>query len=110
MTQQQLSDALAEVGVKLHRAAVAEIERGVRQVSLEEAYAIAWVLEVFPLYLMTPFEDPEPVVAENGGKTYYSRHSLRVLEDVVMPPFEARGWIAGRSWRDVMATRARDSR
>lgn len=53
-TQQDLSEALAAVGVRLESTVINRLERGSRGVSLDEAFALAAVLNASPLYLLSP--------------------------------------------------------
>ncbi len=81
LTAQQLSDALRELGVDLKRTVIGNLESGYRRtVSLSEILAIAYVLGVPPLLLMTP-------VGEEAA--------FGVLPDVDVDPWDAARWITG---------------
>jgi len=54
LTQAALADLVTAAGQPLDKAAVLRIERGGRGVSLDEALALAWVLGVAPLHLLSP--------------------------------------------------------
>ena len=56
MTQRDLAERLAAIGQPMTQAAVTRIERGERRVSLDEAIAIAAVLDVAPIHLFLPIE------------------------------------------------------
>lgn len=53
-TQQQLSEAMAELGSPMDRVTIAKLERGRRQARVEELVALAAALDVSPLYLILP--------------------------------------------------------
>jgi transcriptional regulator with XRE-family HTH domain len=55
-TQQYLADRLIEMGVKMDRTAIARVERGQREVRLEELVAIAAALDVALVYLLFPID------------------------------------------------------
>jgi transcriptional regulator with XRE-family HTH domain len=81
MTQQGLADRLAQLGARIDRSAVARIESGERDLSLEEAFQFAWALDVAPVHLFVPTDGDEPI--EIGPKVQAS-------------PDEVRKWIRGR--------------
>jgi transcriptional regulator with XRE-family HTH domain len=103
---------LNDLGFKMRRAAIYEIEQGKRAVSLDEALALAAAIDVAPLFLMVPFEDDEPneqkkirygrdqvleldrTLAEMGHFPWSSE--LRIGQQLSLIPSEARSWIVGR--------------
>lgn len=80
-TQQDLSEALAAMGVRLESTAINRLERGSRGVSLDEAFALAAALGTSPLFLLMP-SDMSTVVELAPG--------LGVSAEIV------RKWIQGR--------------
>jgi 8-oxo-dGTP diphosphatase len=56
-TQQQLADALAEIGVRIDASAITRLERGTRGVTLDDVVAIAAALGVSPLHLLVPLDN-----------------------------------------------------
>lgn len=54
LTAQQVSDATAEIGWPLGRAAISEIERGARRIDVDDLVALAIVLKVNPNSLLMP--------------------------------------------------------
>jgi transcriptional regulator with XRE-family HTH domain len=81
MTQQGLADRLAQLGARIDRSAVARIESGDRELSLEEAFQVAWALHVAPVHLFVPIDSEEPI--DIGPKMQAS-------------PDEVRAWIRGK--------------
>jgi transcriptional regulator with XRE-family HTH domain len=84
LTAKGLSERLRERGVNLGRVAIAKIEIGERGVSLDEALALAYALNVAPVYLFLPLENDQPV---------------RMAEDkraVKLKAGDMRGWVSGR--------------
>jgi transcriptional regulator with XRE-family HTH domain len=80
-SQQRLAERLKELDYEIPRVTIAKIEKGQRLVKLDEAFAIAYALDVSPLHLLVPIEN-EPRVLLAGGEQ----------------PFEpqwARDWIRG---------------
>lgn len=61
LTQQQLADAMARTGNKIHRSTIGKIENGDRPVTVGEAAEIAGILGVDLADLLT---EPEPVTDE----------------------------------------------
>jgi transcriptional regulator with XRE-family HTH domain len=102
ITQAELSSRLADLGYQLSRAAIAEIERGNRRVTLDDALAVAAALGVAPLHLIVPFEDEEPIMSpspkpdEPGLTIFDSPDELRV-GNLALIPSEARMWIKGEA-------------
>lgn len=80
-TAQELSEALAPLGVELKRTVIGNLESGYRRtVSVAEVLAIAQVLNVPPLALLVPVgEDAE----------------FEVLKDTVVDTWTAARWITG---------------
>jgi transcriptional regulator with XRE-family HTH domain len=56
LTQQELAEALEVAGRPMNKAAIVRIERGERGVSLDEALALAYVLNVAPATMLSPPE------------------------------------------------------
>jgi transcriptional regulator with XRE-family HTH domain len=94
LTQEQLSRRLADdVGYRLSRVAIAEIEAGRRRVTVDDWLALAAALNVAPVHLVVPFES-ERLLDKRYG--YFEPAAmLRVGERLVMLPQEARSWIRG---------------
>jgi transcriptional regulator with XRE-family HTH domain len=80
-TQQELADALAELGAKIDATAITRIERGVRSVSLDEVVLIAAALGVSPMHLFVPLDDKAPV---------------QVAPGLVRPAADVRAWVRGQ--------------
>lgn len=71
LTAQAVSDRLAGVGVHLSRATLAKIEAGLREASLDEACAIALVLNVALVELLSPaVADDDTAVMVAPGHVY----------------------------------------
>jgi transcriptional regulator with XRE-family HTH domain len=81
MTQQGLADRLAQLGARIDRSAIARVESGDRELSLVEAFQVAWALHVAPVHLFVPTDSDEPI--ELGPKMEAS-------------PAEVRRWIRGQ--------------
>jgi transcriptional regulator with XRE-family HTH domain len=80
-TQQQLADALNNLGARTERGAVAKVELGQRGLPLEEAFWYALALDVAPVHLFVPTDSEEPIQA-----------APNVVFD---NPAEMRRWIRG---------------
>lgn len=59
--QRELSDALAAAGLKLDPPTVNRIERGKRQVRVDEVFVLALVFDTTPLHLLLPVGETEPM-------------------------------------------------
>lgn len=80
---QRLAEELAQAGTPWDRSVVANFENGRRaSVSVEEMFALAYVLDVAPVNLMVP-TSPETV-------------PYAPTASVVVSPMDAREWIRGR--------------
>jgi transcriptional regulator with XRE-family HTH domain len=53
LSQQQVSERLAGIGVKIDRTAVARVENGTRRVTVDEVFQFAQALNASPLELLT---------------------------------------------------------
>lgn len=85
LTQAQLSELLAELGVSIHRATIAKIENGgtrAENISVRDLLAFAAALNVAPLHMICPFEDDV---------------LLAITRTVAAVPSQARGWIRGNN-------------
>lgn len=85
LTQAQLADRLRELGYPIDRVTLSKIERGgerAKNVKLEEAFAIAYALDVSPKHLIAPY-------------SMESRVSV-VPAKRPLGPEDAREWVAGR--------------
>lgn len=87
LSQQELSDRLAELGWPIHRLTIAKIEKGAdgespraNGVTLNDVLAFSAALSVSPVYLMTPLED-ENLALSIGNES--------------VPPSIVQGWIRG---------------
>lgn len=81
LTGQELSVALADLGVQLKRNVIGNLESGYRRtVSLAEVLALAYVLGVPPVLLMTPLGERDEVDAVPGH---------------VADPWDVARWITG---------------
>ena len=94
LTQEQLSELLAGLGVSIHRATVAKIENGgtrAENISVRDLLAFAAALNVAPVHLIVPFEDEVLVDGE--------RKSVRLAITPRVSAFtsQARGWIRGNN-------------
>lgn len=76
----QLVDRVATLGGSLSRQAIGKIEDGERKVTLDELAALAWALDVPPIFLILPL-GTEPVV--------------RVLPGRDVPTWDAFRWWVG---------------
>lgn len=86
-TQQQLSEALADLGVRLESTTINRLEKGSRGVSVDEVIGIAAALGVSPLHLLVPLEDGETV---------------DVTPNLTVSAADARAWLRGqRPLRDT---------
>ncbi len=89
-TQQELSDALKAVGVKLDASAITRLEGGTRGVTLDDVVAIAAVLGVSPLHMIVQLENdallevaPEITTGPVGARAWFrGQHTLREGDDV----------------------------
>ena len=89
MSQRDLVQRLDAIGLSLNQSAIARIERGERHVSLDEAIAIAAVLDAAPIHLFLPIE----------GESAHLAPKLKVQID------RARAWARGQ--RPLDPTNAR---
>jgi transcriptional regulator with XRE-family HTH domain len=83
-TQQQLADELAQLGVeKLGRTAIAKMEAGTREISLDNVFAFAQALGVSPAALLLPRDDEDVEIAPKRVTTAFQAwtwwHGLRPL-------------------------------
>jgi transcriptional regulator with XRE-family HTH domain len=81
MSQQDLVDRVSQLGRPLDRTAVAKAENGRREVTIVEAFAFAWALDVAPVHLFVPADSGEPI---NLGP------------NMEATPAEVRAWIRGQ--------------
>jgi transcriptional regulator with XRE-family HTH domain len=83
---------------KLSRSAIAQIELGKRDVSLDEVLAIAAALGVAPIHLIVTFED-ERVISEESAELgiFEPTAALKIGDRLSLIPVEARKWIRGTS-------------
>ena len=82
-TQAELARRLAEVGHVISRIRIAKLETGTTQPTISDLFAIAYVLDTSPLYLLAPIER-EPDVLVVGGLQPAS-------------PDEVRAWLRGET-------------
>jgi transcriptional regulator with XRE-family HTH domain len=80
MTQQGLADRINFLGAPIDRTAIAKIEKGSRELTLSEAFAFAWALDVAPVHLFVPTDDEDPI---------------HIGPNMEAPPAEMRAWIRG---------------
>jgi hypothetical protein len=104
LSNEELGRRMAALGFpNVGRHAVRDIKAGKRKVSLNEALALAWALEIAPVHLIVPFEAEEEVTpdadAEDVPPSDPPAACLAVGDRLLMLPIEARSWIAGRSVR-----------
>lgn len=94
----ELGRRMAALGfTSVGRDAIRKIKAGERQVSLNEALAFAWALDIAPVHLIVPLDN-------SAG--------LKVGHGLDMDYVEARSWIRGRSIRydeDEEVTRRREA-
>lgn len=90
LTQRQLVERLGAAGMPMNQAAVARIESGTRKVSLDEAIAIAAVLDIAPVHMFLP------IAGDQRGKS--GRHGPPVHLAPAMPvdQVKARRWSRGQ--------------
>ena len=97
ISQVQLSERLAALGVTVSRKALLEMERMPprRRVSLDEALAIAAALGVAPIHLMVPFEDDTVLSEDLADEGVFEAKTSLKVGNLVMVPVVARKWIRG---------------
>lgn len=98
VTQADLSARLERLGFHLSRAAILEIEKKSRRISLDEALAISAALDVAPVNMIVPFEDDRVLddeAADLGYGVFEPVSKLKIGSALVMIPSEARSWIRG---------------
>ena len=66
LTQRDLVDALAEVGLDMNQTGITRIEGGAPGITLHEAIALAAALDVAPVHLFLPIDDGPPVNLTSG--------------------------------------------
>lgn len=81
-TQQDVSNQLAGLGRPMDRAAIARIEAGERQVSIDDFVSLAAALGVSPVHLIVPLEGDV---------------SVEIAPEVEVSPRQARQWIRGQA-------------
>ncbi len=79
-SQQDLTDALNRFGAHTERSAIARVEIGERQLSIDEAFRYALALDVAPVHLFVPTDSDE---------------SMSIGPNVECTPAEMRAWIRG---------------
>lgn len=96
LSQADLAKRLAQLGfARLKRTTILAIEKKTRNVSLDEALAIAAALGVAPIHLMVPFED-ERIISEDAADDGIFEASTRLkVGELEFLPKEARRWIRG---------------
>jgi transcriptional regulator with XRE-family HTH domain len=96
ISQADLAARLDALDYKLSRGAIADIERGERRVSLDDALAVAAALGVAPLHLIVPFES-DRVISEEAADIgiFEPVAELVVTPKLKMIPMVARSWIRG---------------
>lgn len=101
LSQQQLADQLAEIAFPLDRSAISKIESGQRNVSIDEALAIAVALGVEPAALLFPRTTadvriaPKMVVSNTRAAMWFrGMHPLSDRPDMQRRFYEERddGW------------------
>jgi len=98
MSRSTLSERLEELGYDLSAAAIGELERGARRITVDDWLALSAALGVAPIHLVVPFEDADPIDAAAAEVGIFNPSTLlKVARNLVLPPLEARGWIRGRS-------------
>lgn len=80
-TQKELAVGLERLGLGVHPSAIAKIEKGDRGIYLNEALALAALLDAHPHELFTPLDDEAP---------------MEVRGDMVHRATEVRAWVQGR--------------
>jgi transcriptional regulator with XRE-family HTH domain len=97
ISQVQLSERLAALGVDLSRKALIELERRPprRRVSLDEALAIAAALGVAPIHLMVPFESEAVLSDDAAEEGIFDPTASLSVGNLTMIPIVARKWIRG---------------
>jgi transcriptional regulator with XRE-family HTH domain len=80
LTQPELSEALASVGVDLNEFVITRIESGKRRVTLDEAVALAAVLGPSLLHMLIPVDDT----------------SVHLAPEMPERAIDARAWIRGQ--------------
>jgi transcriptional regulator with XRE-family HTH domain len=83
LTQQELVQRLAELGLRMDRSTLNKLESGREgvRVSLDKVFALAAALEIQPIHLLLPLEDEQPVA---------------VTPTTVVPARLARAWVRGQ--------------
>jgi transcriptional regulator with XRE-family HTH domain len=80
LTQQDLAEALSGAGEDLSASAITRMESGHRDVSLDEAIAIAAVLGVSPLHMVVQLDD----------------NSIQLTPRLTVTATDARAWMRGQ--------------
>jgi len=65
LTQRDVTERLADLGVSMHQTAIAKIENGDRKVTIEDALLLAFALDVAPVNLFLPLADNIPMALGN---------------------------------------------
>ena len=65
LSQRDVAERLADLGVTMHQTAIAKIEKGDRRVTIEDALLLAFVLDVAPVNLFLPLADNIPMALGN---------------------------------------------
>lgn len=91
-TQQRLAAALTQVGHPLGHKTISAIERGDRNVLLEDVVAIARALGCSPLRLMTPARTETVAATRKGGAVIGSDYECWLLGEAPLPGASAQAW------------------
>lgn len=92
-TAERLAEAMRKVGIPWERAVVTKLETGRRAiVSVDEVLALAYVLDVAPVHMLTPTWS-SPGMAGEGEPTDDAEY--RVTGTVSAPVHRVRAWIRG---------------
>lgn len=98
-TQGRLADELAQLGAPMDRTTLAKIEKGQREVRLEELIALAAALDVAPIYLLFPIKDDVVVFRADEKARGVARYNVgplvRLAPELEVNQVKARRWAAG---------------
>lgn len=95
-TQQQLAERLTRLGIApMNNVIVAKIERGVRDVTLDEALTICLALGVAPVHMALPREWGTATPPGSSPTDLHGGRSVRIAPEVTVQARSAAEWFRG---------------
>lgn len=82
-SQRDFAERMKALGIPLHHATVAKVEKGTRRVDLDELLKLAYALNVAPVHLFVPTDE------------YIDTLQVDVTPEVTVGPYVLRKWIRG---------------